>query len=56
MNPEMWSTGLTKGKECPYSYEYMSQDASKNRPAWVTILSKPQLPNGIKLTPKAWLR
>ena len=56
MNPEMWSTGLTKGKECPYSYEYMSQDASQNRPVWVTILSKPQLPNGIKLTPKAWLK
>lgn len=63
LNPEGWHTGLVKGKDgynpenpCPYSYEYKSQDASKNRPAWVTILSKPQLPDGTKLTPKAWLK
>jgi len=63
MNPEMWSTGLVHKHEgynpenpCPYSYEYRSQDASQNRPAWVTILSKPQLPDGTKLTPKNWLK
>ena len=61
--PVAWNTGLVYKKEgynpenpCPYSYEYRSQDASKNRPAWVTILSKPQLPDGTKLTPKAWLK
>ena len=60
--PVAWNTGLVYKKEgynpdnpCPYSYEYRSQDASKNRPAWVTILSKPQLPDGTKLTPKEWL-
>lgn len=60
--PVAWNTGLVYKKEgynpenpCPYSYEYRSQDRSKNRPAWVTILSKPQLPDGTKLTPKAWL-
>ena len=54
--PDVWSTGLTKGKECPNSYEYHSQDSAKNRPAWVTVLDKPILPDGMKLTPKAWLR
>ena len=61
--PEAWSTGLVHKKEgfnpenpCPFSYEYKSQDGSKNRPAWVTILSKPQLPDGTRLTPKAWLK
>ena len=61
--PVAWNTGLVYKKEgynpenpCPYSYEYRSQDASKNRPAWVTILSKPQLPNGTKLKPKNWLK
>ena len=61
--PEAWNTGLVKNKEgfnpenpCPYSYEYKSQDASQNRPAWVTILSKPQLPDGTKLKPKNWLK
>lgn len=63
LNSEAWHTGLVKGKEgfnpenpCPYSYEYKSQDQSKNRPAWVKILSKPQLPDGTKLTPEAWLK
>ena len=63
LNPEVWSTGLIRKREefnpddpCPRSYEYKSQDKSKNRPAWVTILSKPQLPDGTKLTPKAWLK
>ena len=56
LNPEAWHTGLTKGKECPNSYEYKSQDGSKKRPAWVTVLDKPQLPDGTKLKPKAWLR
>ena len=55
LHPEVWSTGLTKGKECPNSYEYRSQDGAKNRPTWVTVLAKPQLPDGTKLTPKAWL-
>ena len=63
LNPEGWHTGLVKGKDgynpenpCPYSYEYKSQDASKNRPAWVTILSKPQLPDGTRLNPRSWLK
>lgn len=63
LNLTAWSTGLVKGKEgynpenpCPYSYEYKSQDGSKNRPAWVTVLTKPQLPDGTKLTPKAWMK
>lgn len=63
LNPEVWSTGLIQKRPeydpanpCPRSYEYRSQDGSKNRPAWVTVLSKPQLPDGTKLTPKAWLK
>ena len=62
LHPEVWSTGLIRKREeynpedpCPRSYEYRSQDGSKNRPTWVTILSKPQLPDGTRLTPKAWL-
>ena len=62
LNPEVWSTGLIQKRPdfnpadpCPRSYEYRSQDASKNRPAWVTILAKPQLPDGTKLNPRAWL-
>ena len=63
LNPEVWSTGLIHKRAeydpanpCPRSYEYKSQDGSKNRPAWVTILSKPQLPDGTKLNPRSWLR
>ena len=61
--PEAWNLGLVQKKEgfnpenpCPNSYEYQSQDQSKNRPAWVKILSQPQLPDGIDLTPEAWLK
>ena len=61
LHPEVWSTGLIRKREdfnpenpCPNSYEYQSQDQSKNRPAWVKILSQPQLPDGINLTPEAW--
>ena len=62
LNPEGWSTGLVKNKEgfnpenaCPNSYEYRSQDKSVGRPKWVSVLRKPILPDGTKLTPKAWL-
>ena len=54
LNPEVWSTGLTKGAPCPNSYEYKSQDKSQGRPSWVTILSKPILPDGTKISPKNW--
>lgn len=61
LNPEVWSTGLIKKREdfnpdtpCPNSYEYRSQDKSVDRPDWVTVLEKPILPNGTKLTPKRW--
>lgn len=54
--PEGWSTGLTKGKECPNSYEYKSQDGSKNRPAWVNVLKRPQLPDGTRLNPRSWMK
>ena len=54
LNPEVWSTGLTKGAPCPNSYEYKSQDRSINRPSWVTILSKPILPDGTQISPKNW--
>lgn len=61
LNPEVWSTGLIKKREdfnpdtpCPNSYEYRSQDKSVDRPDWVTVLEKPTLPNGTKLTPKRW--
>ena len=54
LNPEVWSTGLTKGEPCPNSYEYKSQDHSAGRPKWVTVLTKPILPDGTKLTPKKW--
>ena len=63
LHPEVWSTGLIRKREdfqpenpCPNSYEYLSQDQSKNRPAWVKILSQPQLPDGTELTPEAWIR
>lgn len=63
LNPEGWSTGLVKNKEgfnpenaCPNSYEYRSQDKSVSRPQWVSVLRKPILPDGTKLTPKDWLK
>ena len=63
LNSEGWHTGLVKGKEgfnpenpCPFSYEYKSQDGSIGRPKWVSVLRKPILPDGTKLTPKAWLK
>ena len=63
LNSEGWHTGLVKGKEgfnpenpCPFSYEYKSQDHSIGRPKWVSVLRKPILPDGTKLTPKAWLK
>lgn len=62
LNPEGWSTGLVKKKEgfnpenaCPNSYEYRSQDKSVGRPKWVSVLRKPILPDGTKLTPREWL-
>lgn len=62
LNAEAWNTGLVEKKEgfnpenpCPYSYEYKSQDGSIGRPKWVSILRKPILPDGTRLTPKAWL-
>ena len=63
LNPEGWSTGLVRNKEgfnpenaCPNSYEYRSQDKSVGRPKWVSVLRKPILPDGTKLTPKDWLK
>ncbi len=63
LNSEGWHTGLVKGKEgfnpenpCPFSYEYRSQDGSIGRPKWVSVLRKPILPDGTKLTPKAWFK
>lgn len=56
LNLEAWSTGLTKGEPCPNSYEYRSEDGSRWRPEWVKVLDKPRLPDGTKLTPKAWLK
>lgn len=63
LNPEGWSTGLVRNKEgfnpenaCPNSYEYRSQDKSVGRPKWVSVLRKPSLPDGTKLTPKDWLK
>lgn len=61
--PEAWNTGLVRKKEgfdpdnaCPNSYEYKSQDGSVGRPKWVSVLRKPILPDGTRLTPKAWLK
>lgn len=54
INPEGWHTGLTKGKACPNSYEYRSQDHSQGRPDWVQILKHPTLPDGTPLSPKHW--
>ena len=63
LDPVAWNTGLVEkkpgfnpDKPCPNSYEYRSQDRSKGRPQWVTVLTKPTLPDGTRLTPKAWLK
>ena len=63
LNPEGWSTGLIRKRPefdpenpCPNSYEYKSQDNSVGRPKWVSVLRKPILPDGTKLTPKDWLK
>jgi pectin methylesterase-like acyl-CoA thioesterase len=62
LHPEAWNTGLIRKREdfdpenpCPKSYEYRSQDHSAGRPKWVSVLRKPILPDGARLTPKAWL-
>ena len=52
--PEAWHTGLTKGAPCPYSFEYRSQDRSVGRPDWVTVLRRPRLPDGTRITPRNW--
>lgn len=61
VNSTGWHLGLVKDKPgfnperpCPNSYEYRSQDKSKGRPEWVTILSRPYLQNGTHLHPKKW--
>ena len=51
---EAWHTGLTKGKPCPNSYEYRSQDRSNGRPEWVTILRHHRLPDGTRIIPRNW--
>lgn len=63
LNSEGWHTGLIQKRSefdpanpCPRSYEYKSQDKSKGRPKWVSVLRKPILPDGTKLTPKTWLK
>ena len=63
LNSEGWHTGLIQKRPefdpanpCPRSYEYKSQDGSKGRPKWVSVLRKPILPDGTKLTPKTWLK
>ena len=63
LNAEGWHTGLIQKRPefdpanpCPRSYEYKSQDGSKGRPKWVSVLRKPILPDGTKLTPKTWLK
>jgi hypothetical protein len=55
LQPEGWSTGLTKGTICPNSYEFRSQDKSVGRPEWVKVLLRPRLPDGTKLNPRLWL-
>lgn len=54
VNAEAWHTGLTKGQECPNSYEYRSQDGSVGRPEWVKVLSRPYLPDGTRVSPRNW--
>ena len=62
VNAEGWSVGLVCKKPgydalnaCPNSYEYRSQDHSVGRPKWVTVLQRPTLPDGTRLTPQHWL-
>ena len=54
LNPEAWNSGLTKGAACPNSYEYRSQEGTKNRPVWVTVLTKPILPDGTRIRVSNW--
>lgn len=54
VHPEGWSTGLTKGKACPNSYEYKSQDKSIGRPQWVKVLKKPILSDGTHIRVSNW--
>ena len=54
IHPEAWNTGLTKGQACPNSYEYHSQEGTKNRPAWVTVLTRPILPDGTQIRVSNW--
>lgn len=56
LHPEAWSAGLTKGKACPNSYEFRSQDGSQGRPQWVVVLNQAKLPDGTALNPKKWLQ
>jgi len=56
LQPEGWSTGLTKGAICPNSYEFRSQDKSVGRPEWVKVLLRPRLPDGTKINPRVWLK
>lgn len=54
LHPEAWNSGLIKGQACPNSYEYRSQEGTKNRPAWVTVLTKPILPDGTRIRVSNW--
>jgi hypothetical protein len=54
LHPAGWSTGLTKGKACPNSYEYKSQDKSQGRPEWVKVLERPILPDGTTIRVSNW--
>ena len=54
LNPEAWNSGLTKGAACPNSYEYRSHEGTKNRPVWVTVLTKPILPDGTRIRVSNW--
>lgn len=54
VHPTGWSTGLTKGKACPNSYEYKSQDNSSGRPQWVKVLVKPILTDGTHIRVSNW--
>lgn len=54
LHPEAWDTGLTKGQACPNSYEYRSQEGTKNRPVWVTVLTRPILPDGTHIRVSNW--
>ena len=54
LHPEAWNTGMTKGQACPNSYEYRSQEGTKNRPVWVTVLTRPILPDGTHIRVSNW--